>query len=239
MSRKFEYQEFSSLSVVESYKNSQILDEKIGKIIASHLKDIINKSSDKNEEDENKQIPNKGIYSESEIERLKDEFFQKGKESAKKEFESELEQKIGEINNQNTEISQLLSKLSTMAPAREPVADFSNLFSDVLNILLDKLCISFPVEEKQILEKLFSKLLSDSYKSGSIVVKVNSSLKDRVEKLIFESKNAKHFDNIELIATPSVEVGTSIVEYNDTRLIYDKSAIKTEIEDIINQFKQN
>jgi flagellar biosynthesis/type III secretory pathway protein FliH len=241
MSRKFEYQEFSSLSVVETYKNSLVLDEKIGKVIASHLKDVINVSSSK-DIDENEvpsKVPNKGIYSESDIEKLKNEFFEKGKEQAKKDLEENFQNKINEINSQNNEINELLSRLNQMAPAKEPIADFNNIFSEILNIILEKLCISILPEDKEILEKLFSKLLSDSYKGGSIVLRVNQTLKDRVEKLISESRNAKQFDNIELIATPSIEVSTSIIEYNDTRLIYDKSAIKTEIEEIINQFKQN
>lgn len=244
MSNKFEFKEFSSESLVETLKKSHFVDKQIQKAVVNRLSEVIDSNDvaaeHKEAESVNEQVKaNQGIYSDSELQKIKDEAFLNGKNQGIQEAKIEYESKLSVIESDNSSINNLITKIGELGPSKEPSKDYINLTYEIIKNFSERIYVDLPTNSEKIITDLVSKLFAESYNAGKVVVKVNERIKDKVEKTLKNDKNFDKIDNIEIIVSPELPEGDCVVEYKDTKLVFDKALVKSEIDEIMNQFKQD
>lgn len=241
MSKKFEYQEFSTESIVETLKRTHYQDQTIQKAVVAHLSDVISKNEISPEKEHQKpkldEFHNQGIYSDSEIKKLLDDAFQKGKASGILEAKSEYDISAEKIESEKNIINSLINKLSQITPPEEADNEYVKFTYEVLTIISEKILCNFPTNFEKVVTNLLSKLLQDSYKGGKVVITLNENIKSKIEHFLNKNEKFNNIDNIELLSSSNIDENDCIVEYKNTKLVFDKALVKSEIDDIMNQFK--
>lgn len=255
MSKKFEYKEFSADNAAKTLKKQYEQDEEISKAIISHLSNSFNSSS-VNEDDvrnynDNSQVQNlesnniqnhsknSGIYSEEDIEDIKSQSFEEGYKKAKQDLSSEFEQKLNDKNKEIKLIESIADKITNLDTPEEPVSDYVDLVADVVTEISHKLMLNFPTDLAFVLKRQLTYLIGNSYQGGEVLIKVNKKSKEKLDQLIKSEELVDKLDKVKLTIDSTLQESDCVVEYNGAKLVYDKSLIKKEIEEVVKQFTQD
>jgi flagellar biosynthesis/type III secretory pathway protein FliH len=244
MAEKFNFVEFSTNNAVKTLKSSTAIDEKIRDVIVDHLDTILNNDVTTEIEEETAithEITHhsQAIFSENQIEDIKKISYDKGYKTGYEEAKSKYESQVAESNNHDLLLKTVSGKLLEFLPVKEPISDYVDLISAFLEDLSEKLAVSLPTNFASIIKKQLSHILNSGYVEGKITIRVNQKNLPIIEKIIKNEEIASKFTNIEVIPDIGLPESDCVVDYNESKLVYDKSLVKSEIDEIIRQFKQD
>lgn len=267
MLEKFTFKELTSDLLVRSLKPEESIDDKIREAVISHLTTLIEESEEKKLEhneshsttnDEISEISEntnevkeelstyetkpeehhrKAIYSEHEIKELEKIFFERGKNKGAEEMKLQLDTRINELESNLLLYQNLSTKLNQLAPSVEPTTEYVDLISSFLEELLEKVIVALPTDFTKIINTQLSNIIDSGYQGGKITIRVNANQTHLVEKILQNSELALKIDKFEVIPDTALTESDCCIELSNSKLIYDKSLVIKEIDEIIKQFK--
>lgn len=233
MTEKFIFREFSTDSLAKTLKNTEASDETIRDAVVNHLKEVVGNNAD--EEPAVKTSPL--FFDEKKLLSIKETSLQEGYEKGYNEAKLHYEQNTANVQTRDTLIEELINELTESLPRKEPVDQYVDLIGEILEEITEKLIIILPSDLTKAIKKLLQKLIDESYKGGLVIIKVNEQQKEFCEEIIKKDQLPGNITDIQVISDSKLADSECIVEYNQTKLVYDKSLVKKEIDEIIRQFK--
>ncbi len=267
MAKKFEYQEFSENQVIIPNNGTQedTINGPINKIISDHVvtmlpeeaeaatdslsdsnsKDL--EETEKSADDQNSDINDSDTeelqhtdtltLTKEELEKIKSESYQNGITEGRQEVSKTLDQNAQKEENKFAQ--EIINKLSTFPLEQSISADYIDLVAIFLDEMKEKIIVSLPTDFSKVVSAQLKKLIETSYKSGSIILRVNPENIGHIEKIIQNDELSLQAQNITVIPDEKVLQKDCVLEYESAKLVYDTALIKREIDEILKQFKQD
>ncbi|MDC0865273.1 FliH/SctL family protein [Rickettsiaceae bacterium] len=243
---KFELQEFPKSAVVNSriYSNEKdkeqiVSDIKTDKHDQALDKNVLenggNDNAQKTDEINVKEARKKPATEERvDIEKIKQDAYESGKKDAGVKYEETIER----LKSNNSLAELLHEKLSSIVPSVKIDEQVTKLSAEAISGITKKLHLILPANFEEIIKDGLIKKLEGFYTEGDISLTVNPSKKDFCTKsLQSDAISSKFKDNFQIIEDSNLGTDDCKLEWNNTRLEYNKEQINAEIDKIIEQLK--
>ena len=168
------------------------------------------------------------------LERIKEESYQRGY----KEAESLLSPKLEAQEGDKAFDVLIKDKLDSIRPAMDLKDNMFEMLSGLITIIAKKLHLTVPADFEAIILGEMVPVLNKHYKNGSIIVKVNPERVDYCNNLFkIGELPEKVFENIELIPDESVAKNDCNIEWQDALLKYNQEDLIVEADKILDHLK--
>lgn len=244
---KFELEELPKSAVINSlvHAKNQEVDELINEVVSEHLSKLVDEAEENNEkfseltkkdiDDSLKPLNNTqeqelGI----DIDEIKTEFYQKGLEEARANYETIISQKDSEKN-----LSQkLFEKLSLISQTIDIDAQIAKVSAEVISSIAKKLHLILPANFEEIIKNGLINKLKSFYKEGNIILTIHPDRYDFCTELLqSDAIPGKFKENFQIVKDEKLGIDDCILDYNETRLEYNQEQLTVEIDKIIEQLK--
>ncbi len=232
---KYIFREFSSDSLVKTLKNDETTpsEEKIIDAVVAHFNDVVHSEEDNTENTVNYNSP---FYTETDLEGLKSKAYQDGFEAGLNESKKTYEEKITELEEKKNLIEAIKEKIGKFEPVNNPLAEYVELLGLLVRELSDKFFIDLQSNQEKIIKKQLKTLLETCYKGGEVIIRVSDSSANFCRSLVSSDSLGRNFDFVNVIADSNINNSDVIIEYKETKLIFDKEDVKKQIEQIVKHF---
>ena len=235
---KYVFKELSSDSLVQTLKKSENVDEQIREAVISHFSDMVEISST----DSANSSPTEHVhhspafFSERDLSNIKANSYKDGYENGRRETTEQYEEKILELQQNNLFVENLNTKLAEFLPIKAPVEQYITLMGLALEELSAKLFVNLSSNQEEIIKKQLTDLLNSCYKGGKVIIKVNKKNQEFCKDLIDKSSLSSKIDLIEILVDSNLSDSDCVVEYNDTKLVFDRNLVREQIAEIVRHF---
>lgn len=237
MKEKFNFVEFSHDGIVKTLSSQDNTDEKIREAVVTHLEKIMDLSN-MPDAPFNNHSP-KALYSEKDIEIIRNESYLLGKNEGIDETTKQYEKVVSSLQQSNELIQNLTTKLSGFLPMQEPLDQYVDLISLILEEITFKMAIDLPTNFSKVIKEKLKIIIDSSYNGQKLKIKVNEKKLHMIMDIVNSLNITSQFHNIEVLHDQNIPESDCVIEYDNTKLIYDKSYIANEISEILKQFKQD
>lgn len=233
---KFVYSEFDKKGLIETISNKETNSEAlIHNAIITHFSNVVNEAS--GEDAESKSIiTTHPIYSLDAIEKLKSESFDLGYKKAQEEFANNILQEK-ETNDKDLTFLSKLKEITESITVKDINDEYVSFTANLVEEVISKLKSDVPANFKQVVQSLIDTLLTNSYKKGEIRIMVNGSREEYTKQILQHETLQNSFDAIKLVIDNNLASDDCVVEYENTKLIFDRNIICNDINNIINVIK--
>ncbi|MDX1924248.1 MAG: hypothetical protein SFT91_03375 [Rickettsiaceae bacterium] len=249
MAKKFEFREFTPDSLVinssSSGKDSNESDS-VNQMVIDHFASMVDNKPQENTETptEQTEAPKEPdvipiTLTQEELDKIKAESFNQGRSEGQIEAKNILEENIKKDESANEFIQILITKINEILPVKSVDSDYVDLIGIFLEELSAKLMTNFSSDFNSIVKTQLKTIIDSSYKEGKVIFKVGPENVQLVEKIIKNDELSLKIANIEVIPDLNISPKDCILEYQDTKLVYDVAMIQNEVSEIIKQFKQD
>lgn len=232
---KYIFREFSSDSLAQTLKNSEAKpnEEKIIDAVVAHFNEVVHSEEPL---DTNITSYNSPFYTEHDLEDLKAKSYKDGFEAGLNETKNTYEEKISELEQKKNLIEALKDKLGEFSPVNNPLNEYVELLGHIVKELTNKFFLDLSSDHEKIIKKQLKNLLETCYKGGEVVIKVSEDNYDFCKNLVSTVTLGEKFDFINVIIDHNINNSDLIVEYKETKLIFDKEDVRQQIEEIVKHF---
>jgi hypothetical protein len=249
--KKFELEDLPKSAVVNSLVRSQDIevDEIINEAVSEHLSKIIDESQeDKNLSDyREKDVEDSSEYHNIsadfslkqaeevvDLEAIKEEFYQKGRNDATLEYEERFLEKQSVMDLSK----KLLEKLELIVQSINIDSQIAKVASEIILGIADKLHLILPADFEKIIRESLGGKLKDFYREGKIILTVHPDRHDLCLDIFLSDEILDRFsNNFQIVEDNKLGKDDFILDCNETRLEYNKEQLRSEINKIIKQLK--
>ncbi len=254
--KKFILAEFSRSDVVNSnvYDKSNHVDDFINDVVSKHLNSIVEEpeTSLSNPDKDSKiiELSNKVIDESLErcnipydstvdnylvnVEVIKQEEYDRGVADTVLKYQPLLE----DASEKRSFASLLEEKLSLIVPEQNVNAQIAKVSAESISSIAKKLHLALPANfEEIVIDGLISKLRK-FYKEGEIIITIHPDRYDFCQEILQSNSIPDKFkDNFYVIKDSKIGLDDCSLEWQNTRLEYNKEQLSQEIEKILEQLK--
>lgn len=249
---KFVLEDLPKSAVVNStvYDANQEVDDLIITAVSKHLSTIVDDNpSDTNKPAQNSEVVEKKVDKSSEtyniqsdnrlsdfnlpdIEALKREEYERGVAETESKYKPLLENA-----SVDTRLQILLEeKLSAILPSKSLDTEISKVSAAAISTIAKKLHLILPANFEEILSKGLIDKLKKFYKEGQITLKVHPDKYEFCKEVLQSDTIPDTFkSNFNLVQDNGIGLDDCKLEWQDTRLEYNKEQLSAEIDKIIEQ----
>jgi flagellar biosynthesis/type III secretory pathway protein FliH len=171
---------------------------------------------------------------EIDIEKIKEESYQRGYKEAESLLTPKLETKVAEDNLHNL----LKEKLSATPPSADLGNSMFEIAAGLIAILAKKLHLAVPADFEAIILGEMMPIINKYYKKGKVIARVNPERVDYCNNLFRIGELAERLsENIELVPDEGVAKNDCSIEWDAARLEYHQEDLLTEADKILDHLK--
>ncbi|MES2215648.1 MAG: FliH/SctL family protein [Pseudomonadota bacterium] len=228
---KFVFPDLLGPSVVNKVTTSSppsLQDEMIADVIAQHLETIVPNITPG--ECDNLAASS---YEATDIEKIKAESYEEGRQSAEAELQPLIEKLKAEFQFTNN----LQAKLDLITKSIDIEEQMAKLTCDLVQNIARKLYLTLPTDFERIFVEEISTIIKKFYKEGKITVRVHADMVDRCNN--FLGSTTLPSNSVEVVVDEDLCNNDCIVEWGETRLEYSQEDILAEVERIVSELQPN
>ena len=249
MADKFEFRDLSSGSVARTLKSNELVDDKIRSAVIEHLTNVVLEDvQSQNTVNSESNISDtiiadapykKAIYSEADLERIKQEAYEKGRSDCRNEIIPAYEAKIKVFEEDNNFLESLKNEILKISSVEEPFDKYIDIVAEIIQDISDRLILEAGPDFKKVVTNQLDQILKMSYQGGKVTISVNEKRQSLMRQILENPEVSSKVNDVEIIPDSRLSDSNCVMTYNQTKLVYDKTLVKNEIDEIIKQFKQD
>lgn len=170
------------------------------------------------------------------IDKEREEAYQKGYKDAEATFAAKLEEKVIEDKLQNA----MLDKLSNLNPNLDMQDEVLKMGVGLISIIAKKLHLAMPADFEAVILGEMMPVVSRYYKKGKVIAKVHPDRVDYCNNLFKIGELPDSLSkNIEIISDETIAKNDCSIEWQDAALEYNQKDLLDESEKILDQLKED
>ncbi len=250
--KKFIFEELPKSAVVNStvHADDRDIDDMIINAVSQHLSSIVEESNNHHDAIKTSGVVKKIIDDSSEkynltnddkadsdhvdLEAIKKEEYERGVRDTEGKYKPLLDGREADVN-----LSLLLhEKLSSIVPENGLDTEISKISAEAISGIAKKLHLVLPANFKEIITKGLLDKLNKFYKEGKITLTINPDRYDFCKEVLQSEEVPDIFKgNFDIVKDKNMSLDDCKLEWQDTKLEYNKQQLSSEIDKIVEQLK--